>query len=338
MRNGALAMLNKVVLLYDQYGAQGWTISLTVDGAIWCLLRVEISPHQSISPVQYLSNRKSTWPGTDLHFSGSYHYGDIHFFSPRLTGNERQTELLTRGLSECLAEIRDAHQHSAHYFYSRDQGEGVHFLFRDMNPGVTPPELRTGATAMLIKVIELFHEYGAQGWAVRFEVRGRLWFILSVSIGSSTLPRNFQVVERDISKPTWPSSDWRFPMPDILGASLHFFHPLRTGNQEQLDFLVDGLRSYIIELMQMRDHPHQFEKRMECGHGVRFLLRDQNPTGVSLLYRRQGLIDMLDSIIELSQRYGAQGWGVMMKVRGQDWFLLAITIALPTKLSTLFIN
>lgn len=337
-RRGASVALAKTVELYRLYGAQGWTISLTVHGAIWFLLKVRIetsieAEFKATKPV--LASRKSTWPDDPVQFPVAFHNGIVAFSVRGRTGNEEQTNVLVQSLGGYLHEVETAPAAPLPYSRSRRLRLGVHFSMTSLFVGgASLRDYKEGAVAFLKKIIELYKIYGAQSWHINLMIGRQVWFIMGVAIDPPSLPalglqgKNGTADEHDVSKPTWPGTEIYFTLASVQRARLHFFHNLASGTQTQLEALIAGLREYRIELAMSEQPPMVFQKTQDCGHGVMFNVRDQFPARVSAQRQKIGLMAMLREVIQLYEKYGAQGWGIMLQVNHQNWCLLTVVIHL----------
>ncbi|KAL9043544.1 MAG: hypothetical protein Q9214_003272 [Letrouitia sp. 1 TL-2023] len=337
IRNGATVALAKTVELYRLYGAQGWTISLTVHGAIWLLLNVRIETNigdkfKATTPA--LISRKPTWPDDPVRFPVAFHNGIAAFSGRRRTGNREQTNILVQGLRGHLHEVETAPPALLPYRSSRRLRLGVHYSMTSLFLVVATHDYKEGLVAFLKKVIELYEMYGAQSWHIHLMIGRQVWFLISVAIEAPSLPTlglpeiTRRVDEYDVNKPAWPGTDIYFTLASVPRARLHFFHNLASGTQTQLEALIAGLREYRIELAMAEQPPIAFQKTKDCGHGVKYNLRDQFPAGVSGRWQKIGLMAMLMEVIQLYERHGAQGWGIMLQVNHQNWFLLTVVIHL----------
>ncbi|KAL9614074.1 MAG: hypothetical protein Q9167_001428 [Letrouitia subvulpina] len=326
-RDGATAALAKTVELYRLYGAQGWTISLAVHGAIWLLLIIRIEAGIETIPPALIS-RKPTWPNDPVQFPVVFRNGIAVFFVRGHTGNRQQTNILVQGLKGYLQEIETAAVIPLPYRTDRRWRLGVRFSLTSLFVGgATLRDYKDGAVAFLKKIIELYETYGAQSWHIRLVTGRQVWFMVGVALG---VPKtNPTADQHGVDKPVWPGTDIYFTLasvPSVQRARLHFFHNLSSGTQTQLEALLARLREYLIELAMAEQPPTMFQKTKDCGHGVLFDLRDQYPVGVIAQRQKIGLMAMVREVIQLYERYGAQSWGIMLQVNYQNWYLLTVVM------------
>lgn len=335
-RIGATVTIAKTVELYRLYGAQGWTISLTIHRAIWLLLSIRIQPSIGTgleATIPALASRKPTWPDDPVKFPVAFRNGVVAFSVRGYAGNGEQTSILVQGLSSYLHEVETAPAAPLPYSISRRLRLGVHFSMTSLFArGVTVRDYKEGAVAFLKKIIELYETYNAQSWHINLMIGHQVWFIMGVVVDRPSLPtldplgENRTADERNVRKPAWPGTDIYFYLASVPGARLHFFHSLVSGTQTQLEALIVRLKDYRIQLAMAEQPPVAFHKTQDCGHGVIFNLRDQFPAGVSTQRQKNGLLAMLLEVIQLYDKYGLQSWGIMLQVNHQNWFLLTIVV------------